>query len=199
VEKPVCEVCGLPVEKEGWCSSCKRSRPHFTVARSWLIYEGPIRHALHTLKYRRNISLGETLSQVMAEGMGELNWDIDVVVPVPLGKRRLQERGYNQVALVAKPLAAIKKWDFHPRSVARINDTRSQVGLTADERKRNVEGAFRSESNGIKGKNVLLMDDVATTGATLSSCASALLEAGAKNVYGFTIARVLPQHGLMIV
>jgi ComF family protein len=169
------------------------------MARSWVIYEGPIRHALHTLKYRRNISLGETLANAISEHLMNMNWDIDIVIPVPLGMKRLSERGYNQVALVAMPLAAKLGLEFSPRSLERSSETRSQVGLSAEERKLNVEGAFRAKPNGISGKNVLLMDDVATTGATLSSCASALLNAGAGKVFGFTIARVLPQHGLMMI
>ncbi len=187
------------MENEGICLSCQHSRPHFNLARSWVIYEGPIRHALHTLKYRRNISLGETLAKAMSAHLQKMDWDIDIVLPVPLGRRRLRERGYNQVALAAMPLAAILGWDFSSRLVERTSETRSQVGLSRDERKLNVEGAFHAQSMGIKGKNVLLMDDVATTGATLSSCAAALLQAGARNVFGYTIARVLPQHGLQMI
>jgi competence protein ComFC len=196
---PLCDICGLPLRKAGICPECRQSRPHFTQASAWLVYDGPIRHALHTLKYRRNISLGETLANAMADHINGLNWEVDIVVPVPLGRQRLRERGYNQVSLVAKPLAALKGWDFTSHSLVRLYETRSQVGLSLAERKRNVEGAFRAAAGKIQGKNVFLMDDVATTGATLSSCALALLQAGAEKVFGFTIAKVLPQHGFMIV
>ncbi len=167
--------------------------------RSWGVFEGPIRQALHKLKYRRNVALGDALAQHLAEYVATLGWPVDLVIPVPLGKERMKERGYNQVGLVAMPLAAINAWRYTPRALARSRETRSQVGLTAAERKENVSGAFRAEAALVSGTTVLLMDDVATTGATLSACASALLEAGARSVYALTLARALPHHGLKIV
>jgi competence protein ComFC len=167
--------------------------------RSWLVFEGPIRLALHKLKYRRNISLGDALAHQLAPYVQGLGWPINVVVPVPLGKKRMQERGYNQVGLVAMPLAALSGWEYAPRALARARETRSQVGLSAVERKENVNGAFHGDPGKVSGKNVLLMDDVATTGATLSSCAGALFEAGARDIYALTLARALPHHGLKIV
>jgi len=167
--------------------------------RSWLVFEGPIRHALHKLKYRRNVALGDALAQHLAEYVGTLGWPADLVVPVPLGKKRAKERGYNQVGLVAMPLAAVNRWRYAPRALARSRETRSQVGLTAAERRENVSGAFRADAALVSGRTVLLMDDVATTGATLSACAAALLDAGARSVYALTLARALPHHGLKIV
>jgi ComF family protein len=164
--------------------------------RSWLVFEGPIRHALHTLKYRRNVALGDALAQHLAEYVGTLGWPVDLVVPVPLGKERMKERGYNQVALVAKPLAITYQWRYAPRALTRTRETKSQVGLSAVERKENVSGAFRADEALALGATILLMDDVATTGATLAACATALLDAGARSIYGLTLARALPYHGL---
>ena len=163
--------------------------------RSWLVFEGPIRHALHKLKYYRNMALGDALAQHFAEFVGKLGWDVDMVVPVPLGKERMKERGYNQVGLLALPLAALNHWRYVPRALARARETRSQVGLTFQERRENVRGAFHAEAAKVSGTTVLLIDDVATTGATLSACASALLDAGARSIYALTIARALPYHG----
>jgi ComF family protein len=167
--------------------------------RSWLVFEGPIRSALHTLKYRRNMGLGDSLARQMASHVRAWDWPIDVVVPVPLGRKRMQERGYNQVGLVAMPLAALNGWKYAPRALARARETRSQVGLSAEERRENVTDAFRASPAQVSSQVVLLMDDVATTGATLSSCAAALLDAGARQVYALTLARALPHHGLKIV
>jgi ComF family protein len=147
--------------------------------RSWLVFEGPIRHALHNLKYRRNVALGDALAQPLAEYVCTLSWPVDLVVPVPLGKLRTKERGYNQIGLVAMPLAAVNHWRYTP-----------QV------RKANVSGAFRAEAALVSGATILLIDDVATTGATLSACAAALLDAGVRSVYALTLARALPHHGL---
>lgn len=166
--------------------------------RSWLVFEGPIRFALHKLKYRRNVALGDALAQHLVDYVNILGWPVDTVVPVPLGKARMKERGYNQVGLVAMPLAALRGWTYEPHALARARETRSQVGLSAVERKENVSGAFRGDPARVSGKTVLLMDDVATTGATLSSCADALLQSGAKKVYSLTLARALPHHGLHV-
>ena len=167
--------------------------------RSWLVFEGPIRNALHALKYRRNMALGEALAKHLAGFVGTLGWPVNVVVPVPLGKGRKKERGYNQVGLVAMPLAAVNHWSYSPRALVRTRETRSQVGLTIAQRKENVLGAFLGDDTLVSGTNVLLMDDVATTGATLSAGAVALMNAGARSVYALTLARALPQHGLLIV
>ena len=167
--------------------------------RSWLVFEGPIRLALHKLKYRRNLALGDALARQLVPFVQGLGWPIDVVVPVPLGKKRMQERGYNQVGLVALPLAALGGWEYAPKALTRARETRSQVGLSAAERKENVSGAFHSNPAPVSGKTVLLMDDVATTGATLASCSKALLESGARGVYALTLARALPHHGLKTV
>lgn len=167
--------------------------------RSWSIFEGPVRSAVLNLKYHRNAALGEVLAHPLAEFIRTLDWQVDLVIPVPLGKERARERGYNQIGIVAKPAAAILHWQYAPSGLNRVRETRSQVGLTAVERKANVAGAFMANKEIVSGKRVLLMDDVATTGATISECASALSLANAKVVYAFSLARALPHHGINII
>ena len=196
---PICAVCGLPVASEGLCKGCRLRLPPFTALRSWVVFEGPVRFALHRLKYRRNLALGDALARPMADFCRHLDWPVEVVVPVPLGKRRLQERGYNQVSLIAMPLAALNRWRYVPRALSRVRETKSQVGLSAVERQENMQGAFRADPRPVRGRAILLMDDVATTGATISACAEALLSAGAKAVFALTLARALPRHGLQNV
>lgn len=196
IPEPVCRNCGLPISRPGQCPGCKISPPPYEMMRSWLVFEGPIRFALHKLKYRSNVALGDALAKHLAEYVGTLEWPIELVVPVPLGKDRAKERGYNQVGFVAMPLAFINKWSYFPRALVRTRETKSQVGLSIAERRENVSGAFLGDAAIVRGATVLLMDDVATTGATLSSCAAALREAGAKSVYALTLARALPHHGL---
>jgi ComF family protein len=173
--------------------------PPFSALRSWAVFEGPVRAAVHQLKYRRNVALGDALARPMADFCRRLDWPVEIVVPVPLGKRRLQERGYNQVGLIAMPLAALNRWRYAPRALSRLRETKSQVGLSAVERRENVQGAFRADPRPVSGRTILLMDDVATTGATISACAEALLSAGAKAVFALTLARALPHHGLQYV
>lgn len=148
------------------------------------------------MKYRRNIGLGESIALQMIDFVRSLNWQLDVLIPIPLGKNRLKERGYNQVALVARPLAYLLGIQFEPDALWKTRETRSQVGLTISERSENVRDAYQADSKLVKDKSVLIMDDVATTGSTISACTAALPAAGAQEVFVLTIARALPHHGL---
>ena len=148
------------------------------------------------MKYRGNIALGESIAMQMAEFVRSQQWPVEVLIPVPLGKRRLKERGYNQVALVARPLAVELTWRYVPHALWKTRETRSQVGLTASQRSENVQEAYQADAKVVKGRSVLIMDDVATTGSTISACTAALLSAGAQEVYVLTIARALAHHSL---
>ena len=191
----LCEVCGLPQNKTGVCDTCRVDRPRCHSLRAWAVFEDPVRKALHKLKYRRDLALGDALASHMTHFVRELNWNADVIVPIPLGKQRYKERGYNQVAMIAKPLALALGMEFAPKALSRRKETRSQVGLTKEERRENVHEAFQA-GGGVNGKNVIVLDDVSTTGSTLSSSADALFRSGAKNVFALTVARALPHHGL---
>jgi len=148
------------------------------------------------MKYRGNRAFGESIALQMAQDVDSLHWPVDVLMPVPLGKKRLKERGYNQVALVARPLAFQLGFMYVPDALRKRRDTRSQVGLTLAQRSKNVHEAYEADPNVVKDKTVLLMDDVATTGSTISACTTALRSAGVKDVYVLTIARALPHHSL---
>jgi ComF family protein len=164
--------------------------------RSWAVFDSPIQNALHTLKYRRNIGLGDSIGCQMVDFVLSLKWDIDVVVPAPLGRQRLKERGYNQVGLVAQPLAYELGLEYAPQALWKARETRSQVGLTISQRRENVSQAFQADPLAVKRKSILLMDDVATTGSTISASTEALLSAGAREVFALTIARALSHHDL---
>ena len=191
----LCEICGLPQDEPGVCGTCLAERPHFRALRAWAVFSDPIQPALHGLKYRRNVSMGGAFASQMVPFVKSLNWQIDVVIPIPLGRKRYKERGYNQVGMIAKPLALALEMRYAPKGLMRRKETRSQVGLTKAERKVNVQNAFQA-GKGINGKSVLIMDDVSTTGSTLSAGAEVLYSAGARDVYTLTVARALPQHGL---
>jgi len=158
-----------------------------------------VQGAIHRLKYRRDIGLGEALSNQMSEFVKQLNWPADTLVPIPLGKKRLKERGYNQVASIALPLSLQLGLNYFPNALIRSRETRSQVGLSATERQENVRDAFQADAQKMNGRIVLLMDDVSTTGATISSAAEALYKSGTRDVYAITVARALPHHSLKSV
>ena len=191
----LCEICGLPLDKAGICDTCRADRPYFRALRAWAVFENPVQTALHKLKYRRDISMGDSLASHMLSFVRELNWPIDMIVPIPLGQERRKERGYNQVGMIAKQLAMALDVKYAPNELMRRKETRTQVGLTKTERKENVHGAFQA-GTGVREKTILVMDDVSTTGSTLSSSAEALYSSGAKDVYALTVARALPHHGL---
>lgn len=191
----LCDICGLPRDQAGVCDACLTDRPHFRALRAWAVFDEPVQTALHKLKYRRDISMGDSLALQMMTFVKDLNWQIDMIVPIPLGRQRLKERGYNQVTMIAKPLALALNIRYAPNELVRRKETRSQVGLTRAERKANMHQAFQAGA-GVIGKTILVMDDVSTTGSTLSSSAEALSSSGAKDVYALTVARALPHHGL---
>lgn len=169
----------------------------YRLMRSWAVFDSPIQHALHTLKYRRNITgFGDALAHQMVGFVRSLNWPLDGIIPVPLGRRRLKERGYNQVALVARPLAYELRVEYWPDALWKMRETRSQVGLNMEQRRENVSKAYQAQPFTVKQKSILLMDDVATTGSTITACTEALLAAGAQEVYALTIARALSHHDL---
>jgi competence protein ComFC len=199
VPEPACQACGVPISHPGLCPTCNDSHPPYEALRSWAVFEGPIRSALHSLKYHRNVALGDAFARYLVEYVKKLGWQVDMVMPVPLGRQRMHERGYNQAGLLAMPVSFILNWHYSPRAVLRVRETRSQVGLSRTERRENISNAFRADPSRVSGKVILLMDDIATTGVTLSACSDALRKAGAKTVYALTLARALPHHGLGIV
>ncbi len=196
IDGNVCDSCGTPQEKAGLCEACQRERPPYRCLRSWLVFDDPIRSALHRLKYKRDMGLGDSIAAQMADFVRTFDWPIEVVVPIPLSAARRRERGYNQVGLIAHPLALALGLSYASNALVRWRNTHSQVGLSREQRRENVRGVFRGNSAHIRGKTILLLDDVATTGSTLISGADALLAAGASQVYAFTVARALTRHGL---
>jgi competence protein ComFC len=189
--KIICPCCGIPQKSAEICNNCQAVRPHYHALRAWAIFKGPVRQAIHRLKYRRNISLGEVFGRRLMDSVQDFHWQVDAVLPVPLGIARLAQRGYNQASLLAHPVAWGLGLEYLPHALQRVRETRSQVDLSVIERKRNVSGAFQANRDQVEGRSVLVIDDVATSGATMDACAAALLEGGAAQVYGLTLARAV--------
>jgi len=194
IQPPICEICGQSIEIYGLCRRCETTRPKFTAVRSWAEFDGLIRKALYELKFRKNIGLGSSLAQYLEILMGSCRWVIDIVIPVLLGSQRAQERAYNQAALIALPLALKLQLPYNPRILKRIRETQSQVELSLIERQDNLEGAFQAQRRPTDRKQILIIDDVTTSGSTLNACAEALIEVGAKAVHGLTIARAVHKN-----
>jgi ComF family protein len=140
--------------------------------------------------------LGDALAQPLIAMYRKLNWPVDCVTATPIGVARRAERGYNQATLLALPLALSSGMPYQSKALMKTRETRSQVGLNVTERRENLAGAFLGEPRIVRGKTVLVVDDVATSGATMQACALALLDAGAARVFGLTLARAVaePHH-----
>ena len=129
------------------------------------------------------------MARWLADFLQSANWQPTLIAAVPLSKKRLKARGYNQSALIAQELSAIVGLAYAPHAISRNRETKSQVGLDPIARWHNVRKAFRARPTLVDGHGVILVDDLITTGATLSACAEALEEAGARMIYGLTVAR----------
>lgn len=141
------------------------------------------------------MSLGEILSRPMVHLFRELEWQVDLVTPVPISRERHEARGYNQAALLAYPLSLSCRLPYSAGSLKKVREARSQVGLGYTQRFNNVIQVFQANGKNLSGKSVLVVDDIITSGATLNACSTALLAVGAREVYGLTLARAgLRQH-----
>lgn len=191
---PLCPRCGRVQTSNAICLECRQHPPQFVACRSWGIFEGALRECLHHLKYQNDISLGETLARPLIQMLVDIDWKVDVVVPIPLSLDRLKERGYNQASLLARPIALALGLQFRPGALKKKKETPSQVGLTISQRRENVRGVFQSVPEIVAGKKVLLVDDVCTSGATLEAGSESLVEAGAQSVFALTLARAALGH-----
>ena len=172
------------------CLACRVDPPEFERARGAALYAGPLRQALHALKFRGKRPLARPLAElVRSQCAAVLRSGGEALVPVPLARARLRERGFNQAELIADRLGDLIGLPVRRHWLARVRETPPQTDLPAEDRKTNVGGAFAARS-GVAGHHVILVDDVLTTGATCRECARALRRAGARRVDVVTVARV---------
>jgi ComF family protein len=153
-------------------------------------FQGVLRQAIHRLKYGGFKSLALPLAHLLTQQVENRPLPAEVLVPVPLHPRRLRERGYNQSGLLAQELGRLTAIPVEEDTLVRHRNSRAQVKTSdSEERRSNVLGAFDCRGEKLKGRRILLIDDVCTTGATLNSCAIALKKAGASSVWGLALAR----------
>jgi len=187
----LCRICGDQISQRGVCSECQIKKPAFSQLRSYGIYTGVLKEAIHKLKFGRGMGIMTNLLDPILNFIRAWRIHPDLVVPVPLSVPRFRERGYNQSDLIAKPIADSLNIRYSTSCIRRIRDTHTQVGLNAEKRKKNIANAFVADIEICGGKVILLVDDIATTGATLNECAVALNKAGAAEVFCFSVARVV--------
>ncbi|MCL0085673.1 ComF family protein [Thermodesulfovibrionales bacterium] len=182
-----CNICGIPTISlyTTICESCLRAKPSFTTILYYGIYEGTLRKAIHLLKFTGIKRLARPLSGLLCDLAIP---EADGIVPVPLHKKRLRQREFNQTAVIGRHLSRELKIPLMLNILKKIKDTLPQTEVNREERLKNVKSTYTA-SEKIKEMDLLLVDDVVTTGATARECASALLTAGAKSVTVIALAR----------
>lgn len=197
ISDPQCVQCGTPFElamDEGTrCGDCHAQPPAWRMARSVCRYDDASRKLITRLKYADQTWLARWLGVWLTRAASPLLAQADVIVPVPLHRRRLWWRRYNQAALLAEVLHTQSGVSLSTRLLERVKHTTPQTGLTKQQRARNVRAAFRVRAGKeaeVRGMRIVLVDDVLTTGATLDACARALLKSGAATVDVVTVGRV---------
>jgi competence protein ComFC len=187
---PLCPRCGKPETSGSLCPDCWGSPRDVDLIRSVFVFEGVIRDAVHAFKYSNLSALSGSLGSFMADYFLSNKMKGDVLIPVPLHSSRLRERGYNQSELLAREISHIINIPFDSGIVQRIRDNEPQARTKgAQQRRRNVKNVFGGVAGNVSGRDLIVVDDVCTSGATLASCAAVLKAAGARQVIGLTLAR----------
>ena len=198
--EPGCPCCGESGSAGQLCGACLAVPPYFDATVSAFRYEFPLDRLLQAYKFRANLALTGMLADALAAQV-QRHWADsggarpDLIMPMPLAARRLAERGFNQSALLGRALAERFNLRYAASGLARVRDTRPQTGLKRVERQQNVKNAFTFNpgQQDVSGLRIALVDDVMTTGATMSEAARALKKAGASAVDAWAVARAL-QH-----
>jgi len=191
-----CAACDAPLKARSvFCAACAgsvqlESPPEVGGVVAFGAFDGPLASALRRFKYEGRPDLAAPLGHLLRRAVKDARLQGGLVVPVPLHPRRLAERGYNQAALLARAVANELGAPLRPRALVRVRNTSQQALLDRSGRRKNVEHAFRvADPSTVRGRRVVLVDDVATTGSTLAACSEALLEAGAESVTAVVVAR----------
>ena len=191
IGEPRCKKCGKPISKaeEEFCYDCTRKQRLFEEGRSLWLHKEPVKQAVYALKYKNRRIYAEAFGAELAEHYGRYlrRKRVDRIVPIPLHKKRRRERGFNQAELLADELGKRTGIPVDAAALRRVKETRPQKKLDDKGRSRNMRGAFEA-SGEITGKTIVLIDDIYTTGSTLSEAAGTLYRAGAEKVYFLTIS-----------
>jgi len=187
---PLCPRCGKPQPSGILCPGCVGWQAEIDGIRSPFRFDGVMRQAIYQLKYRNLRALAVPLAKLLHDYLSTNPVPGEAVVPVPLHQKRLRERGYNQSSLLARELGKLINLPVVDSCLIRLRHAPPQARTsTVDKRRSNVAGAFTCRDQRLQDKQVLLVDDVSTSGATLDACAGALKAAGATSVWGLVLAR----------
>ena len=187
---PLCPGCGKPQASGILCPVCRQRQTEIDGIRSPFRFAEVIRKAVHQLKYRNLKAISPCLATLLADYLQSNPLPGEALVPVPLHPRRLRERGYNQSSLLARELGKLINLPVIEDCLIRVKEAQPQVRTaTVEDRRMNVTDAFKCRNGKVRGKQIILIDDVCTSGATLESCAQALKSESVTSVWGLTLAR----------
>lgn len=187
---PLCPMCGRPQSSGVLCHGCVSGQAEIDGIRSPFRFDGLIRQVIHQLKYNNLRAVAVSLARLLRDYLVTNPVPGEVLVPVPLHRRRLRERGYNQSSLLARELGKLISLPVVDDYLVRQKHALPQARTSnIDERKSNVADAFICRDHRLRGRQVLLIDDVSTSGATFDACAAVLKAAGAASVWGLALAR----------
>ncbi len=193
IEGHRCLACGIPLKDEAdYCNRCIRDRGEFIKNRAPFVYTGDVRRLVYALKFGKKKYIAQTLGALMADEYLKSAMDADIIVFVPMTQKEEKDRGFNQSELLAMEVGSRLNISVLP-ALAKIKDTSPQKKLSGIERKSNLEGAFACLFEEVKGRKILLIDDIFTTGATANECSKVLLKAKAREVSVLTCAVALPK------
>ncbi|MBQ9607358.1 MAG: ComF family protein [Lachnospiraceae bacterium] len=196
IEGAYCMKCGKPLLRSDseYCKDCKRTGHNFLRGRALYIYSDEVRASITRFKYHGRREYAGYYGREMAERLGSFikGCGVDCLVPVPVSMEKLKKRGYNQAELISERISAYTGIPTEKDLILRIRDTPPMKELTRAERMKNLKGAFKINSHVVKCRNVMIVDDIYTTGSTIDAVAAALLRAGVKNVYFITLAAGAP-------
>ena len=190
----VCEICGNPIKSEASvCVVCAGKKREFDYARAPLVYKNNVVRAVHNFKYSGKKYLAKPFAKIMFSSYNELKdlvGNFDMIIPIPLHKDKQKKRGFNQAELLANEIALLADVKVEKDLVKRVKNTTTQTELSREGRRANLENAFELiDKSKVKGKNVLIIDDILTTGATTESLSKLLKNAKAKHICVLTFAR----------
>ncbi|MFH1645458.1 MAG: ComF family protein [Candidatus Omnitrophota bacterium] len=196
---PFCLKCGIPIssEKNMFCGECLTKKYNFQRAWQCCALEGAVQELIYKFKYQKKLFLKSVHSKIMYDFIKkhiDIRY-IDALVPVPMKRSQIRKRGYNQAMELSKSLAKITKLPSYNNCIIKVKNTKQQMKLKKNERINNIKAAFAIKNREpLKNKNILLIDDVFTTGATTNECAKTLLSGGAKKVWVLALARKIQKQ-----
>lgn len=192
VREPACKKCGKPLEDERqeYCYDCARHTGGFKQGKALWVYRGAVKDSIYRFKYRGRREYARYYGRELVRIYGE--WikrcRVEAIVPIPLSKRRMRQRGFNQAELVAREVGRQTGIPVYGKLLVRVRDTRAQKELSEEERKINLKKAFKTTANKVQLKHILLIDDIYTTGCTMREAAGELKRSGVRDVYCLSIS-----------